>query len=391
MKDLIKLFNYNNNSNKKIQPKIIQPKIPELKKKKSKTEPLTLSQNKSVTKRNNLLVFKVKQNEIEKKKIKDIQMKNIQEIQMKNIQEIKKKEQKLFIRIKYYIGNFLNIKYNIKVDDKYKIFNQDGIFFYKGPNETVKDFPYQHGTLSPGWWWGDNYLFTVNIPCLTNSADGYYSDELPVLTKVRIINKKLNGILVKFEYGYNWKHLENFNDNINFEDKINDICWRGNHITGLWKVSNRRTFISKYYNKYNVGYYPRNNDDYCKNNSDMFKDYMTKEDQLKYKYLISIEGNDIAGSLKWQLASNSVILMTKPIIEGWLMEGLLEPYVHYVPLKNDFSDLEEIIEWCNNNQNKCKEISNNGKKWMEQFKNTEDEKFLHNFILKHYVDNVNLS
>ena len=38
-------------------------------------------------------------------------------------------------RIKYYLGNFHN-KQNItiKVDDKYKIFQQNNIYYYLGPN-----------------------------------------------------------------------------------------------------------------------------------------------------------------------------------------------------------------------------------------------------------------
>jgi hypothetical protein len=80
--------------------------------------------------------------------------------------------------------------------------------------------------------------------------------------------------------------------------------------------------------------------------------------------------------------------MTKPYIESWLMEGLLEPYVHYIPLKEDFSDLEDIIKWCKNNDGKCKEISENGKKWMEQFKNKDYELLLHKYIVNWYKNNI---
>lgn len=38
----------------------------------------------------------------------------------------------------------------------------------------------------------------------------------------------------------------------------------------------------------------------------------------------------------------------------------LEPWVHYVPIKSDFSDLLEKVEWLRNNDDKAKEIAKNG-------------------------------
>jgi len=46
---------------------------------------------------------------------------------------------------------------------------------------------------------------------------------------------------------------------------------------------------------------------------------------VKYKYILSIEGNDVASGLKWQLYSNSVVFMRKPKIVSWAMEDKLIP------------------------------------------------------------------
>ena len=35
--------------------------------------------------------------------------------------------------------------------------------------------------------------------------------------------------------------------------------------------------------------------------------------------------------------------MKPPVVESWLMEGLLKPWVHYVPLAHDFSDLNQKL------------------------------------------------
>ena len=86
----------------------------------------------------------------------------------------------------------------------------------------------------------------------------------------------------------------------------------------------------------------------------------------KYKYIISVEGNDKDSGLNWKLQSNSVIFMPKPKITSWLMEELLIPNVHYIQLKDDFSDLGEKFEWCQGNQNKCKEIIRNANEYIFQ-------------------------
>lgn len=87
--------------------------------------------------------------------------------------------------------------------------------------------------------------------------------------------------------------------------------------------------------------------------------------QLKYKYLINIDGHSKTNRFSYLLQTGCLILNveSKYVIgnQRWY-DHLLIPYVHYVPIKYDLSDLEEIILWCRNNDIKCKEIVNNAKK-----------------------------
>ena len=115
------------------------------------------------------------------------------------------------------------------------------------------------------------------------------------------------------------------------------------------------------------------------------------KEQLKFRFLISIEGGDIATNLKWILYSNSVPLMAKPTMCSWLMEDKLEPWIHYVPLDDQFDDLEEKYTWCLNNLDKCEEIAINGKKYIEQFLDGEREAEITNLVLRKYVDNVTIN
>ena len=77
----------------------------------------------------------------------------------------------------------------------------------------------------------------------------------------------------------------------------------------------------------------------------------------QYKVLVVLEGNDVSSALKWNLVSNSVILMSPPTRTSWAMEELLEPWVHYVPIHTNLSNLEEMIRWVGNNDDFARRIS----------------------------------
>mmetsp|Transcript_5272 Transcript_5272/g.7447 ORF Transcript_5272/g.7447 Transcript_5272/m.7447 type:complete len:151 (+) Transcript_5272:950-1402(+) len=96
-----------------------------------------------------------------------------------------------------------------------------------------------------------------------------------------------------------------------------------------------------------------------------FKKYIAASEMLKYKYILSLEGNDVATGLKWQLASSSVVFMPEPSTETFAMEGLLVPFVHYIPVKMDVSYLDAMIQWAKNNDAKAKWISEQASKFMD--------------------------
>lgn len=92
---------------------------------------------------------------------------------------------------------------------------------------------------------------------------------------------------------------------------------------------------------------------------------MSMNETLSYKYLLSLEGNDVATNLKWLLASSSVVFMPVPTASAWLMEDILVPYVHYIPVALDGSDLLEKLEWAQANDDKCQWISQQATKYMD--------------------------
>lgn len=71
---------------------------------------------------------------------------------------------------------------------------------------------------------------------------------------------------------------------------------------------------------------------------------LSMADQLRAKFIVSLEGNDVATGLKWMLYSNSAVVMPRPTCETWACEGELVPYEHYIPLRDDLSDLEAVYD-----------------------------------------------
>lgn len=124
-------------------------------------------------------------------------------------------------------------------------------------------------------------------------------------------------------------------------------------------------------------------------NPDWAKPFISVEEQLKYKFILSIEGHDVATNLKWIMSSNSLCFMPTPKFETWFMEGKLIPNVHYVHVKDDYSDMIEKMDYYSNNENEALKIIENSKKWVEKFRNEKLEKTLSIKVLEHYFKATN--
>ena len=55
------------------------------------------------------------------------------------------------------------------------------------------------------------------------------------------------------------------------------------------------------------------------------KPHISMYDHLNYKFILAIEGYDVATNLKWIMSSNSLAVMPRPTYETWFMEGTLIP------------------------------------------------------------------
>lgn len=76
-----------------------------------------------------------------------------------------------------------------------------------------------------------------------------------------------------------------------------------------------------------------------------------------HKILIDLDGGheDYGIRLAWKLHSSSVLLMTPPRRTTWLMEDLLQPWEHYIPMNE--TNAEEMVRWVLDNDDEARRIS----------------------------------
>ncbi len=111
-------------------------------------------------------------------------------------------------------------------------------------------------------------------------------------------------------------------------------------------------------------------------------------DHFKYKFVMALEGNDVASNLKWVMASNSIAVMPRPTCETWFMEGRLIPNYHYIEIKADYSDLEERLKYYIDNEHEALQIVRNANEWVAQFRNRKREKLISLLVLDRYFRNT---
>lgn len=174
------------------------------------------------------------------------------------------------------------------------------------------------------------------------------------------------------------RHYFFVNDTLNFDEKKNQLVWRG-----ACHQPHRQAFVEKYYHHplCNVGDSRKN-----AQGKPWGRSYMSVNEQLNYKFILSIEGNDVATNLKWIMASNSLCFMTRPKYETWFMEGTLKPSFHYVELADDYSDLEEKLIYYQQHPNEAKNIIENANNYVKPFLNKKQEHLVGLLVMQKYFE-----
>ncbi|CCV02395.1 putative tyrosine protein kinase [Armadillidium vulgare iridescent virus] len=108
---------------------------------------------------------------------------------------------------------------------------------------------------------------------------------------------------------------------------------------------------------------------------------LSPEQQATYKYLINIDGHVSAFRLSLEMNMGCCILLVDSLgsssqtspENGWKMWFFdkIKPYIHFVPVKSDLSDLIEKIQWCRDNDEECKLIAENAKQFYKDWLSKE--------------------
>jgi len=168
-----------------------------------------------------------------------------------------------------------------------------------------------------------------------------------------------------FEHGVN--HFFNKNTLPSWNIRSSDLCWRGG-CSGIGGLESLRVrFVKKIYNN-NSTTNVRLSTWWSENKnipSHYFADRIPYNTLLNYKIFFIVDGNVIASNHMYAFATGCVpFLLSNSIC--WFSH-LIIPYVHYIPVEYDLSNLLEQIEWVKNNDDKAKIIADNALNFAEKY------------------------
>lgn len=201
--------------------------------------------------------------------------------------------------------------------------------------------------------------------------------DVPSIVKSRPIHgNNANSIVLNLD---KLRHFNFIHDNRTFEQKKDMLVGRG-----VVKREHRIRFYELYFNHplCNLGQINRGK------NEHWIKEFLTIDEHLDYKFILCLEGNDVATNLKWVMSSNSLAVMPKPRFETWYMEGTLVGNKHYVEIKDDYSDLEERLTYYIKNPQEANEIIRNAHAYVQQFQNQQQEDLISLRVLDKYFSNT---
>lgn len=198
--------------------------------------------------------------------------------------------------------------------------------------------------------------------------------EQPCFVKSRpIVANNHNSVLLKLD---SVRHFYIPPERMAYADKKPLLVWRG-----AAHQPHRQAFLARFYNHpwCDVG---------CVHNKSLntpyHREYLSIDEQRQYRFILSLEGNDVATNLKWIMASDSLCFMPRPRYETWFGEGLLKPGKHYVLLRDDYADLEEKLRYYRDNSAAACKIIANANQYLRQFTDYKKERLITLLVIQRY-------
>jgi hypothetical protein len=223
--------------------------------------------------------------------------------------------------------------------------------------------------------------FSQDLRWILDAGDKPYVAPEPAIVKNRpIVEHNENSVILNLDKN---RHFLFVRDNKPWRDKKNMTIFRGD--LGPRK-ENRDVFMNRWYGHPMVDAASTNRSE---QHPEWQREKLTIGDHLDFKFIMSLEGNDVASNLKWIMSSNSIAVTPCLTQETWFMEGTLIPNYHYIEVKPDFSDLEERLTYYIEHPDEAEAIIQHAHDYTSQFRDEKREKLISVLVLKKYFDITN--
>jgi len=301
-------------------------------------------------------------------------------------------------------GNYVDFDMNLLISKKD---NKDELTKYIG--EKIKYYNYWSHTFSVEHlvanflYYSDGISFSKNNILRINLTDtqGVYPNNEFYLGQARWTNLNYDTYKCALPH-ITWQAYlsptypstlgyKNIDDKIPFREKTDKLIFRGgangdpSFPKRDYNTTTRYKIVSEYYEKFkeiDVGFnkvdncFPYDTTD-CQWNTiynKYKKNSMTLNEIYSNKFVLSIGGYCLSTSFPETLAlANCVAFHTYPFdFEDYNFSSGLKPFIHFIPIKVDGSDLKEKYDWCMDNLDKCEEIIKNAKKYCSFFSNHDN-------------------
>lgn len=210
------------------------------------------------------------------------------------------------------------------------------------------------------------------------NGDTWENPDSPVICKARRLDEKATHcVLFNMD---SLRHFTNVSDYIPFEDKDNILFFRGDIHGKPHRIKFFKLWAS--HPDFNIGDTSRNW------HSPWPAEKVPITEHFRHKYILALEGNDVATAVQWIFASNCVPVMTRPTVESWLMHGAMIPGLHYIEISPDFSDVAEKIAYYNAHPDEARSISEASKEWISQFADPQRESIISHLVADRYCKYV---
>ncbi|KAJ7023271.1 glycosyl transferase family 90-domain-containing protein [Mycena alexandri] len=253
----------------------------------------------------------------------------------------------------------------------------DSTPFIFQPRPTVEFFQHQSGCIIPKT--ADGFVESANDASgflLATAKPGFTTDFYPMLSMSRI-SPCFSDILFPTEYHYTrswWYGKYAYPDNINWEDKISKVYWRGMSNGGMIIGENYHQFAR--FKLIDIG---REHPDLMDVSITRFAETLCeegcdrdavraeynitdssepREDLYHFKYAMDVDGTTFSGRFLGLMRSGSLVFKST-LFEEYFNDWL-RPFEHYIPVKSDLSDLVQQIRWANDNPAEARLIQQRG-------------------------------